>query len=141
MFDVDKLTFSISAGRLKGEIAGTHFDVPADSGGGGGSKLGLADPLVVNNPTMTSRAANRGEGIRGGPLPIGRYKICAPEAHEHLGRCARLDPSDATLLRRTFYVHGPGPLGSDGCIVPTRRFTELMRALEESRGGTLEVVW
>jgi hypothetical protein len=43
--------------------------------------------------------------------------------------------------RDGFYIHGRGPHGSDGCIVPLDKteFSNLMKALTKSHGGTLVV--
>jgi hypothetical protein len=43
--------------------------------------------------------------------------------------------------RDGFFIHGRGPHGSDGCIVPLdmTQFIDLMNALTKSNGGTLVV--
>ena len=45
-----------------------------------------------------------------------------------------------SLGRDGFYLHGRGRHGSDGCIVPMEKFSELMTALEKDRGGVLFVL-
>lgn len=77
------------------------------------------------------------DGVRGGPLPPGRYLLHPPAAHPRLGPASFLepDPANAMLGRDDFWIHGPGPRGSDGCIVPVpdgrrrRGIFHLMRAL------------
>lgn len=81
----------------------------------------------------------------GGPIPTGRYRILPPSRHPHLGLSCRLDPYDAEQTRHMagrdgFYIHGRGPHGSDGCIVPLEDFQALMTALEKDRGGVLFVL-
>jgi hypothetical protein len=54
------------------------------------------------------------------------------------------DPTKAIGISVTgrdgFYIHGRGPKGSDGCIVPMEQFGELMRALEAAARLGLRVV-
>jgi len=78
----------------------------------------------------------------GGPLPLGRYKILKPSFHPHLGLSAELkpDPERAMMSRSGFFIHGRGPHGSDGCIVPLSCYFELIKAIETDGGGTLHVV-
>jgi hypothetical protein len=58
--------------------------------------------------------------VRGGPLPPGRYLVHPPVRHPRLGPACFLDPDPGNdmHLRDDFWIHGPGPRGSDGCIVP-----------------------
>jgi hypothetical protein len=138
-----KLTYYIFEGILAGLVAGKPIELSALSGGGGGStKYAAAD--TVNNPYSTG-VKTTGSGshhVHGGPIPQGAYKICAPAHHPHLGLSARLDPEESkTLVRGGFFIHGRGPHGSDGCIVPLdhKKFRELMTGLSVSRGGSLLV--
>ena len=41
--------------------------------------------------------------------------------------------------RSGFYIHGRGPKGSDGCIVPMESFGPFMAALAKDHGGLLTV--
>lgn len=60
------------------------------------------------------------EGVRGGPLPPGRYRVHPPVRHPRLGPACLLEPLPGNAMhgRDDFWIHGPGPRGSDGCIVP-----------------------
>lgn len=142
-----ELSYSITLRRLriKGEKADPCFR--AWSGGQGGStRDGAADPFVTNNVFLMSRKTDHAKGTHGGPLPIGEYAVAAPARHPHLGLAAKLTPTGKGLTfgmfgRDGFYIHGRGPHGSDGCIVPERNadFHALMRVLAESGGGTITV--
>lgn len=138
------LEFNIALGRLWGTANNLVWDLAAKSGGGGGSRLGDWDPKIVNNPDATGQSVDKKKGVRGGPIPVGRYKIHRPSRSLTLGQCALLDPIDACVARDNpatgrFYIHGQGLLGSDGCIVPLSRFGELMHALQSDGGGELRV--
>jgi hypothetical protein len=144
-----QLTYYIFEGLLVGNAGGKSIHMFALSGGGGGSKSkkqGWIDGQVVNNPYMTGlKTLDSKKGHQhGGPLPAGQYTIQKPEKnHGGHGRWATLAPhsGNAMLGRGGFAIHGSGPHGSDGCIVPTNPgdFTELLDALEKDGGGTLVV--
>lgn len=88
------------------------------------------------------------EPVRGGPLPPGRYRLCPPARHPRLGLACFLDPDPANAMRGRddFWIHGPGPRGSDGCIVPVpdgrrcRGIFHLMRRLRRLAPCDLLVV-
>jgi hypothetical protein len=127
-----QLTYVIFTGRLRGFANGRYFDIHALSGGGGGSTVHSGTPGVVNNPYLTGqKTIYKPRHIHGGAIPPGRYKICRPSKHAHLGLSARLMPrSGANMMGRGgFYIHGRGRHGSDGCIVPMEKFSLLMKAL------------
>lgn len=68
--------------------------------------------------------------------------IKKPAKHKHLGLSAELVPRRGDMMgRRGFFIHGRGPHGSDGCIVPldASQFKQLMSALTSSNGGSLMV--
>ena len=139
------LTYYIREGVLAGTIYGQMFHLEALSGGGGGSTTHKV-ATSVNNPYMeglkTSGAANALGHVHGGPLPPGKYIVHTPSQHPHLGLSAKLThPKFRPMGRDGFYIHGRGPHGSDGCIVPLDpiQFTNLMTALSKSHGGTLFV--
>jgi len=140
------LTYYIREGVLVGLIQGQMYHLEALSGGGGGSTLKRTSS-AVNNPYMEG-LQTRGEPhakahVHGGPIPPGKYSVQAPSKHPHLGLSARLVSSRHVrpMGRDGFYIHGRGPHGSDGCIVPLNsvQFHRLMLALKHSRGGTLFV--
>ena len=139
------LTYYIFEGVLTGTANGHMINITALSGGGGGSREhgGNSD---TNNPYSQSLKTQEGKThVHGGPIPVGRYKVLPPGRHPHLGLSARLDPYDEAQTRSMFgrdgfYIHGRGRHGSDGCIVPMEKFSELMAALEKDRGGVLFVL-
>jgi len=139
------LTYYVLEGLLVGVSGARMFHILALSGGAGGStKKSVTD--AVNNPYMEAlktkgAAASKGH-VHGGPLPPGKYVVHTPAHHPHLGLSARLDhPRFRPMGRDGFYIHGRGPHGSDGCIVPLDKaqFNDLMKALTDSHGGTLVV--
>jgi hypothetical protein len=139
------LTYSIVERLLTGTANGRGIHLSAVSGGGGGSTR-HGENSDTNNPESTGVKTQGGRTHRhGGPIPTGRYRILPPSRHPHLGLSCRLDPYDAEQTRHMagrdgFYIHGRGPHGSDGCIVPMEQFQALMTALERDRGGTLSVL-
>jgi hypothetical protein len=138
------LTYYIVEGVLTGIVNGQVVHMIALSGGGGGSTLHKT-VMSMNNPYMeTLKTVGSGKHhVHGGPLPPGKYHTCTPAHHPHLGLSARLDPATPKppMGRDGFYIHGTGPHGSDGCIVPTDKtqFQKLMGMLTASNGGTLFV--
>ena len=115
------------------------------SGGGGGSTR-HAPGVATNDPYMeglkTKGQAHSVGHVHGGPIPPGAYAIHPPARHPHLGLSAQLThPRWRPMGRDGFFIHGRGPHGSDGCIVPTdpTKFQTLMTALSEAHGGTLTV--
>ena len=85
--------------------------------------------------------------VRGGPIPPGRYLVHRPMRHPRLGPACFLEPDAANDMRGRddFWIHGPGPRGSDGCILPVpdgrrrRGIFHLMRALSTMAPCMLEV--
>lgn len=134
-----RLTYSLYQGVLTGTAGGRSIEMKAYSGGGGGSTRSASDPFAVNNPVVTEQK-QRGRTVRGGPIPVGEY-IILPPATWHGSLAAVLVPR-ASMKRSGFMIHGRGPLGSDGCIVPTdnTQFRELMERLKQDGGGVLTVV-
>lgn len=135
------LVYSLWDGMLVGTAGGGAVSIKALSGGGGGSTTKPSDPFAVNNPVTTDQKAERGKGIRGGPIPPGEYTILAPGPSGAGHVVANLIPRYKTT-RSGFQIHGRGPLGSDGCIVPLdqRQFSDLIAALTKDSGGVLRVV-
>jgi len=139
------LTYYIWEGLLAGTASGRVFSIPALSGGGGGSTR-HRDTAATNNPYMealkTTGVANSKAHRHGGPIPPGEYVIEKPSHHRHLGLSAALVHRYWKPVGRDgFYIHGRGPHGSDGCIVPVYSldFQNLMSALRDSKGGVLIV--
>ena len=138
------LTFYIFEGVLTGTANGHMLNLTAVSGGGGGSKVYAGNSDTFNPHSQGLKEVDGKHHVHGGPIPAGRYKVLPPSHHRTLGLSARLDPYDDAQAqhmygRDGFYLHGRGPHGSDGCIVPMEGFAELMAALTRDRGGMLFV--
>ena len=148
------LTYYIFDHLLEGQTGGKAFRASAHSGGGGGSKStspGWQDDSVRDNPYMTFlKQADQDKGPHakggpwhGGPIPVGDYTIHTPAIDVHLGLSARLTPAQTNVMfnRGGFFIHGRGPHGSDGCIVPLKpaEFQHFMSALVKDGGGVLAV--
>lgn len=139
------LTYYIFEGVLTGFVGSRMFHMSALSGGAGGTTKGTTS-TGVNNPyeegLKTTGPVKTAGHVHGGPIPPGTYIIQKPAQHSHLGLSARLDHRHWRPMGRDgFYIHGRGPHGSDGCIVPLLQpqFTALMDALTRSNGGVLVV--
>ena len=137
------LTYYIFEGVLTGTVGAKVFHMSALSGGGGGSTK-HRPTISVNNPYMEAvktKDSSKGH-VHGGPIPPGKYTILKPSLHPHLGLSAKLVHRHFRPMGRDgFYIHGRGPHGSDGCIVPLEalKFHDLMSALTTSNGGVLFV--
>lgn len=141
------LVFNIVEQTLTGSIDGVKINARAGSGGRAGSKTrGAVHELLANNPYMTR--VKKTVRHPGGPLPRARYQL---STHEHRKLWIRLTPvaEDQRFLhgRAGFAIHGRGPWGSDGCIVPmdfpvVRLIHRLVKAREDAGrpGPTLQVV-
>jgi hypothetical protein len=141
------LLYNIVEGTLVGSIDGVSISAQAGSGGRAGSKTkGALNIFVANNPFAT-RVKKAGM-TPGGPLPMARYEL---RPHESRANWIRLTPiaEDGKLLhgRDGFAIHGRGPWGSDGCIVPTdftvvKLLHKLAKARQAARkpAPTLEVI-
>lgn len=136
------LTYYIFEGVLVGTIGGNYIHQFALSGGGGGSTTKVGG-TATNNP-YSEGLKTSGRGLshqHGGPIPPGRYIIHQPAQHAHLGLAAYLEPAGGNMMGRDgFFIHGRGPHGSDGCVVPLSNFSSLMAALTREGGGTLFVM-
>ena len=113
------LTYNIASGLLQGRVGDTSISASAGSGGRAGSKTaGALNWWLANNPFATAVKLAKDKSNPGGPLPLGKYRI-AP--HEKRADMLRLAPFDAAQMhgRTGMLIHGRGPRGSDGCIVPT----------------------
>jgi hypothetical protein len=150
------LTYDIANERLSGKIGNKEISIWAKSGGGRGSKVhpdGKPGQMGLAS-WNTQRKQNDGTGIRGGPLPTGMYIVQKPANHPDLKLSAYLEQTLTSLLyedrsallgvsvtkRDGFYIHGRGPKGSDGCIVPMEMFDELMTLLKANAPLLLKVV-
>lgn len=142
------LRYSIRDETLYGTISGTSFSMRAFSGGGRGSTAGIERTDLRHWNSQKKAPEEFDEKNRGGPLPKGLYLVRYYGIHETLKRCAALDQTLSSLLyadsdapsglavteRDSFYIHGTGPKGSDGCIVPANKvdLKHLLDAIEKA---------
>ena len=150
------LTYDIANERLFGAIGNQNIALWARSGGGRGSKIhpdGESGQLGLAL-WDTQRQEDGAKRIRGGPLPPGAYVVQKPAIHPTLGLSAYLEQTVTSLLyanpssaiglsvtnRDGFYIHGRGPKGSDGCVVPMEKFNQLMALLKAHAPVVLRVV-
>lgn len=111
---------------------------------GAGRRLATRLLAVDGERDWTVKAT---ETRRGGPLPPGLYLVHPPSRHPRLGLACFLEPYPGNEMqgRDDFWIHGPGPRGSDGCIVPLGRpgqrrgLHHLMAALARLAPTTLRV--
>jgi hypothetical protein len=139
------LVYDAAVEVLAGNIGRESFRMTAYSGGSRGQKAKVATEMAkqylhnkgntLSSHFATTAEIKDGQGRykqRGGTLPPGHYN-CHYIAHHHsFGECIRLSRSaDARAIHTPFFshaiphgrcddffVHGSGPKGSDGCIVP-----------------------
>lgn len=139
------LVYDAAAEVLAGNIGRESFRMTAYSGGSRGHKAKVKTEMAKQYlhsqaNTLSSHFATAPEikdsqgkyKQRGGTLPPGHYS-CNYIAHHHsFGECIGLSRSaDARAIHTPFFshtiphgrcddffVHGSGPKGSDGCIVP-----------------------
>jgi hypothetical protein len=139
------LTYNIVEELLTGIVDGTAISAHVVSGGRAGSKTaGAVNPFLANNPYATS--VKKTVTIPGGPLIMGKYTL---KTHESRANWIRLMPFGENAMhgRDGFAIHGRGPRGSDGCIVPTDfAMVQLLHGLVKARehkglpGPTLAVI-
>jgi hypothetical protein len=142
---VANLVYDAAAEVLRGSIGALgHFNFHAYSGGSRGHKQGVAANVasrylhgqanaILSRLATTKEIMNaKGEyEQRGGTLPPGHYLCKYVQNHSSFHECILLAPQrDAFAIhspfaltaivhgRGGFYIHGRGPKGSDGCIVP-----------------------
>jgi len=143
------LSYSIATETLSGTIGITTFLVRAWSGGRRGAK----GPGAQSTPRSYDvfRKEDHGKGVHGGPIPPGiylcRYVANYAKFHEciflaqTLTSLFRVD-ANATIRfygRDKFYIHGRGPHGSDGCIVPENEAVRLQlnKSVKNSQGTVM----
>lgn len=125
------LTYSIATELLRGTITNQEFIIHTLSGGRRGSTTPGA-PQHTPASYDSFRQTRHDKGVHGGPLPPGIY-ICRYVANHHkFHECIFLDRTLTAMLRvdsdaririyprdNDFFIHGAGPHGSDGCLVPS----------------------
>lgn len=142
------------------------FIMKAYSGGSRGHKAGVSAKLSARYlhdqaATLSSHFANTIEDHgrykqRGGTLPAGHYSCHYVACHHAFGDCIQLlRATDARAIHSQFsphpiphfrhddfFIHGSGPKGSDGCIVPAndRERRRLNRAIKDFPGKVVLLV-
>jgi hypothetical protein len=104
---------------LFGRVNGLHFQMHAVAGGRAGStNPKVVNKAVANNPYRTAQGEDTAKGIVGGPLPCGKYTLKVDAARHNWINL--IPDKDTWMTGRTggFAIHGHGPIGSQGCIVP-----------------------
>ena len=141
------LLYNIVEESLTGSINSVSICAQAGSGGRAGSKTkGAVNAFLANNPYATGVKKNSKHP--GGPLPRARYSLSTHEKHPFWIRLTPLAEDGALLRGRDgFAIHGRGPWGSDGCIVPSdfgvvKLIYSLVQATEKAGkpAPTLEVM-
>jgi hypothetical protein len=141
-----ELVFDAAQEMLSGTIGyEPRFLMKAYSGGSRGHQAKVAPKQAaaylhnqaasLSSRMATTREVKDAHGHykqRGGTLPPGHYSCNYIAHHPHFGECIRLlKATDAMAIHspfsphliphgrgNDFYIHGAGPKGSDGCIVP-----------------------
>ena len=130
------LVYNVLEEQLIGEIDKVSISSFAVSGGRAGSKTaGAVNPLLANNPyaTRIKKKGDTKDAPPGGPVVLGKYTF---RTHETKADMIRLipDPGNDMHGRSGFLIHGRGPRGSDGCIVPTDfHVVKLLHKLVQAR--------
>lgn len=130
------LVYNILEEHLSGSIGEVKISAYAVSGGRAGSKTpGAVNPLLANNPyaTRVKKKGDKKDAPPGGPIVLGTYTL---KTHEKKADMIRLIPGVGSDMhgRSGFLIHGRGPRGSDGCIVPTDfHVVQLLHKLVKAR--------
>ncbi|ORE88027.1 hypothetical protein ATO4_24756 [Aurantimonas sp. 22II-16-19i] len=148
MHPMTDLVYNVCSSSLTGSIDGVNIVATAVSGGRAGSKLDdVVQDFIANNPFTTGIKLKNG-GV-GGVLPLTEYRMRTHEDREKRPNWIRLIPirPDEMRGRDGMAIHGSGPRGSDGCIVPTdfnivKELYRLVKAREDAHKAapTLAVV-
>lgn len=147
------LRYSITDEMLYGTVDKVSISTRAFSGGGRGSTKDAQRTDLSHWNTQKKAPAKFSYENRGGPLPTGFYVVSYVGKYKHFGECARLDQTITSLLhvdvtaplgvkvtdRNGFLIHGEGPKGSDGCIVPAGKpaLKKVLAALKNSKSTVL----
>jgi hypothetical protein len=142
---VARIQYNAAAERLTGAIGAQNFNLTAYSGGSRGHQSSVttqqakaylhnqAGSLQSRLATTPEKKDNAGNYLqRGGTLPPGHYRCQYVAHHPTFHECIQLFRlADALAIHSAFasmpiptgrgndfFIHGSGPKGSDGCIVP-----------------------
>lgn len=144
------LIYSIAREWLDGDVEGERFSLRAWSGGGRG-RTGPGAEHAVASYDVFRRTQHEKIDVHGGPLPPGLYVCRYVQNHPHFHECIFLEQTITALIRvdanahmrfydrSGFYIHGRGPHGSDGCIVPDSEADRrrLNRAVKDAASAVL----
>ena len=145
------LTYSIAREWLEGSVGGKKFSFRAWSGGGRGRVGGGAEVTPASYDVFRKELGQGSHHVHGGPIPTGIY-VCKYIAHHAVfGECIFLQQTILSLIgvdikgnlhlynRSGFFIHGRGPHGSDGCVVPENSAERhrLNRAVRDAAGTVL----
>jgi hypothetical protein len=134
---------------LVGDLDGQSFVMRAVSGGGRGGKNPESSFASYSPHRATKDATKTTKPVRGGSLPPGLWRIEKPSLYAgRMGRpAAKLTPigMQETEFQRDykdepFLIHGPGKLGSNGCIVIEKNFRKPLLDAVEKAGGAILLV-
>jgi hypothetical protein len=146
---VYQLSYSIARELLEGSIGTEKFALRAWAGGARGQTGSGAEHSYSSYDVF--RQTRHSKGIHGRPLPPGLYICRYINQHPHFAECIFLEQTPTALFqidmnanvrfydRSGFYIHGRGPHGSDGCIVPENNAERLRlnKAVKNASGGVL----
>jgi hypothetical protein len=151
------LRYSISGEMLYSIAKSFSFSTKAYSGGGRGSTAGVQRTDLAHWSTSKKAPTTYNEVNRGGPIPVGLYIAHYIGKYKKFGEVARLDQTITSLLQRDFnspvgfkvtdrggfLIHGEGPKGSDGCIVPASKeaLKKVLAHIKASKNGVLLEVY
>ena len=125
------LKYNIVEAHLYGNIGDLKINAFAGSGGRAMTKTKGAENWYLENNWKATFVKKTSSNL-GGPLPLGKYKL---RIHESRSNWIRLIPLTSTYMggRAGMAIHGRGPRGSDGCIVPNsfKVVTDLVSKLKE----------
>jgi hypothetical protein len=166
---IAQLEYNAAREVLTGKIGQTPIHMIAYSGGSRGHKAGVGAKLAkeylhgqassIFSHLATTREIKSKSGDytqRGGTLPPGHYTCIYVERHRTFGECIQLlRTADAVAIHspfsprpiphgrgNDFFIHGSGPKGSDGCIVPANNIERrvLNHAIKTFDGKVILVV-
>ena len=162
------LVYDAATEILSGSIGSAHFHMRAYSGGSRGHSQVSAELAAkylhqsasrlasrwANTPTIEDKSGNYKQ--RGGTLPAGHYRCEYIPHHPSFLECIRLHrKADASAIQSpfspfpiphgrtdSFFIHGSGAKGSDGCIVPANAAARhrLNQAVKDFNGSVTLIV-
>jgi hypothetical protein len=145
------LNYSIATERLEGTVAQQYFSIRAWSGGGRGQVGNAAEHNWDSYNVFRKEKDSGGKHRHGGPIPPGIYMCQYVAHHPKFGECIFLEQTITALFqvdakagihlynRDGFFIHGRGPHGSDGCIVPENdaQRRRLNKAVKDALGAVM----